>query len=545
MTRVHHMFQVLTALVLLSAAAPTAASAQEPVYRLDLVSTYLGSLPGFENLSVSDPLSVNVMSQGDVLFENAWSSDTGEFGFALWLWSDGTVTPLAMRGLPAPGTSGEAFGEYDILFSRAAPNGDVTFISRIGPDTTVIDQGLWAGPPSALSLVARTGETAPGSGGLTFQMFQNGFVSEKNYGIFGATMNSLGEQAFRALIGDPLVCNPACGSVAQEGIWRNTLNGLELVARSGEAAPGLSGESFTTFPFYVLNSAGEVATVAVTQALPSINGGDGIWVGQPGALLPVAVRGEPAPGTGGLTFARFFSSPSGVFGALAGGGSSPVLSGPVTNGAGDIVFFAALATSDETREIGLWVRQAGLLQLLAREGDPAPAGEDGIYGMLDGGRLRLNDAGQFAFTAALENSTTSSGGLWLGQPDSLALAVATGEEVPGFQPAPLDGIINFDLNDSGALAFTGIAPSALTPPFASAAWGAWISSTDGISPILQAGDVVEMAPGAFQTVLEVHLASDFPGSSENGSSRMLSETGDVGLIVFFCRYCLLLSGPPD
>jgi len=79
-----------------------------------------------------------------------------------------------------------------------------------------------------------------------------------------------------------------------------------LVSR-GDAAPGTDGGTFDYFSVPSLNDAGDVAFSAVLRG----NAAQGIFLYSRGGLLPVAVAGQPAPATEGLSFSAFsFSGPS-------------------------------------------------------------------------------------------------------------------------------------------------------------------------------------------------------------------------------------------
>ena len=97
----------------------------------------------------------------------------------------------------------------------------------------------------------------------------------------------------------------------------------------GDDAPG----TVLTFRFFddpSLNASGQVTFSATTVFV-----GDpihtGVWVGSPGNLALAALSGDVAPGTGGLTFERFFI--------------------PRIDGSGHISFRAELDTSNFNTDI--------------------------------------------------------------------------------------------------------------------------------------------------------------------------------------------------
>jgi hypothetical protein len=110
----------------------------------------------------------------------------------------------------------------------------------------------------------------------------------------------------------------------------------------------------------------------------------GFWAGEPGDLRLVAREGEPAPGLPGLTF----SIPSGA-----------------ANEAGDVFMHADLLGPgvDHTNRATIWTDRSGTLQLVLREGDPAPFTENGtvIGGGISFGTTRQNENSNIAVAAKL------------------------------------------------------------------------------------------------------------------------------------------------
>ena len=152
---------LLTALFapsLLATALTGPALAQTPAYRIDTIALSDGPIPvpGRSGAILEEPLRAVITESGDVLFEGYWAAGD-EFGEGLWLWSSGAVTPIAISGMPAPGTNAETFGRYLYAYARANAARDMTFLAEIGADPLLADEGLWAGrAPSASSHAAAT-----------------------------------------------------------------------------------------------------------------------------------------------------------------------------------------------------------------------------------------------------------------------------------------------------------------------------------------------------------------------------------------------------
>ncbi len=524
MSRAHRFFKHLSAWTLFAvvlASVPDPASAQNRAYRIQLVPQTGTTLDGTTEHRIIPTGHANLTESGDVLLDS--NDPIATDNRALGLWSGDTVTILETLSNPAPSPGGVANNLYPFFLSRPNNTGDVTFISEFGLNSTVADHGLWAGPPNQLELIARSGDPAPGTPGLSFLRLRNDPLYDlANVGTYGGSLNDAGDLIFRAAVGDPAACIPDCGQqLLQEGLWRHSLFGLELFAQSGDPAPGLAGESFTTFPSYALNGAGDVVLVAETSTLSLGDGlGDGIWTGLAGSLRPVAVRGQAAPGTGGSTFTGFRS---GWFSTSQSSNVTEVQGppGPVTNSAGDIGFFA-LSGSGE----GIWTEQAGTLRLLAREGDPAQGIADGVFANMADSRFHLNEAGQIAFTAGLDILGAAGSGLWAGDPDALSLVASTDDVAPGFNPSTFIGFNTLDMNLSGDVAFDGRSSDFQFSP----GFGVWAAGTGGVSSVLSPGDAIEVAPGDFGIVEEALLSSHLV--SDNGESRAMNDAGQIALFAF-------------
>ena len=201
------------------------------------------------------------------------------------------------------------------------------------------------------------------------------------------------------------------GSSSRSGLYRGT---SRFVA-SGDVAPGVQiGGQPATFSGFdpISNEAGAVAFEATASGAGSPV--KGIWVNGGASTALVAVVGGAAPGTGGLTFADFLFSLEGF------------------SDAGVALFRSTLAGAPQTADVGLWLGSPGAVQLVAREGDPAPGFPAGsVYTGL--AHAALNDAGQLAFfgyAGVLPNQTEA---LWTGVPGALAVVARTGDPAPGFE----------------------------------------------------------------------------------------------------------------
>ena len=82
------------------------------------------------------------------------------------------------------------------------------------------------------------------------------------------------------------------GVFARGGLWLVDAQNLEPLAIEGEPAVGLGpGEFFTDLRPYVISDNGEVGFTSTVTS-----GALGFWIGTPGNLELIAITGQPAPG---------------------------------------------------------------------------------------------------------------------------------------------------------------------------------------------------------------------------------------------------------
>lgn len=220
--------------------------------------------------------------------------------------SDATL--IALEGAHAPGTPTDAvffFFSQDSLVINA--RGDVAFrgtlLDGAGGVTFDNNEGIWCYCNSALQLVARKGDVAPGDAfGNPFK----GFLDK-------TAISPTGEVAFQGRLGN---------SFSPSGIWRGTsTSDLRAAAVTATPKPTSLGYSDNLFSFSgpVFNSDSEL--------LFSANGvttTDAIWKEVGGILQPIFksnvllsdgtfIPGDAATGTAGtfFDFGRFTINPSG------------------------------------------------------------------------------------------------------------------------------------------------------------------------------------------------------------------------------------------
>ena len=144
------------------------------------------------------------------------------------------LTLVARSGTPAPGAGGAKFSSFfkDPLVNAA---GTVSFADQLNGDGVTSDNGfgLWTGlNPDNLTLVARTGDHAPGTpDGTVFNWSSS----------FDHVLNNLGQVAFLGTLkGDGVTFNN------DNGIWvYDPHSGTRLLAREGQTLHIASGVDLT------------------------------------------------------------------------------------------------------------------------------------------------------------------------------------------------------------------------------------------------------------------------------------------------------------
>jgi len=309
-------------------------------------------------------------------------------------------------------------------------------------------------------------------------------------------------------------------------------NGLRVIAKTGQAAPGTAaGVTYSGLNAPRVDADANT-TFGAFLAGPNITQGHmGIWVERDGALELVIQRGDPAPGAGpGVTFTTTgFSplnpaiadglvafrspllTPGGVGGGLfketpldlrlvaLGGMQAPGLPAGVTMGVGEpafnppgnVVFGSFLSGTGITanNDESIWTDRAGPLALLVREGNRAP-GTTLVFGA---GSSRFAPGGLREFTTnaqsrVLVHANLSGRGvddlndeaLYVEGPNGLALLAREGAQAPGQATGirfgagvgdAFDEIVPLVLSNAGVALFQArIAGANVNATFADTLW---------------------------------------------------------------------------
>jgi hypothetical protein len=253
------------------------------------------------------------------------------------------------------------------------------------------DFGLWSGVPGNLQLIAMDNQPAPNSLGMIVA-------------VGAPVINHSGSVAFKSTIlpavGDGLV-----------GIMQNVAGTLNVVAKTGDVAPGVGAGAFTNdFGNPAINNVGNIVFRGSTTRSTFGSNDQGLWVRRNGTLQKVAMTGDVAPGT-----TQQFRNDFGT---------------AIVNAQGRTAFIASLNGSNPQ---GLWSEgRTGSLQLIAQNGQQAPGLPAG-YTFAAFRDPTLNSSGRVAFMAQIiPDCCANTWGIWAQDANfNLQLIALAGSPVVG------------------------------------------------------------------------------------------------------------------
>ncbi len=183
----------------------------------------------------------------------------------------------------------------------------------------------------------------------------------------------------------------------------------------------------------------------------------------------VAHEGDPVPGIAGATFTWF----------------SP----PQIDAEGNVLLRAWMAGPgiDATNDAAIWFGPPGAIQMVARDGDPAPDMAPGVIYTDVSYWALVSETGWLAFTAWVSGPGITEGEndavVFCGPPGDFQNALQTGDQAPGFWP----GVEVFEsgyeslgagLTDNGTLSIGGGVRGVDLPPDGTRAY--WMGSRDNL-----------------------------------------------------------------
>ncbi len=193
------------------------------------------------------------------------------------------VQKVAAGGDPAPGTTdpNRVFQPFFGTTGGFNDSGQATFMGDMPPTAAppgnFPSTGVWSQGSGSLAKVAEEGDGAPGTAGIF-----NAFATP--------AINNAGHIAMVGGI---------TGGSSGEGVWTDSSGSLSKVVASGDLAPGGGTFSILFNDTTAINNSDDIVFSArlVGGTVP-----DGIWVARGGGIDKVAVEGDLAPGGGGAVF---------------------------------------------------------------------------------------------------------------------------------------------------------------------------------------------------------------------------------------------------
>lgn len=414
-SRSFQKFLAGSAAVLLGQFGFAQAPTSQVVVSGDAARDHLGSSLGLNFDSLFTPYTASPVSPANsaaIAFQAELAGATLSTDLGIWVGVPNDIRLAAREGDASPGISGGTFTTFSQ--PQVDGQGKVAFFAIVNNDPT--QHGIWRGFPTSISLLAKTGDTAPGFGGGTFSQLADG----------DRAIIASNHITFRGIV--------TGGDV--DGLTQNNNTGIfisnggapQLAVRENSIAPGTSLARFADFTIAasvpVINNSGQV----VFRNSLSLNVGDttsanneGIWVTSTSGTAIVVRENDEALGSGGPVFDSFATQPS-------------------LNNAGTIAYRAILknaGTVTTSNDSGIWIDSTSTgPTLLAREGDSAPvSGPSATYGdMINAttyGRAIINSSGKIVFAAPLTSSISGDQGLFIGTAGSVTKIARKGETAPG------------------------------------------------------------------------------------------------------------------
>ena len=366
--------------------------------------------------------------------------------------ADVVYQTVALRVTQAPGTpAGTVFSSFDLPSINNA--GHVTFSANVvgGGSSGDTDDLLYAGAPGSLTLVARSGDAAPGMpAGIVYAQFNQ--VQASSPAFFGQTLlNDNGQIAFSAEVRGTGVT-----SANNAVVFSGPLASLQPAAQEGSQVPGTAaGVVYSTFDVHFNESNQLGLKVTLTGSGVTTSNSNAVVIGSPGSMQLAIREGDPAPGT-----------PPGVL--LGGGGGS--LGYLTFNDANQVAFWDSLSGPvNVSNRAAVFAGGVGSMQLVARNGNQAsdmPAGVN--YNGVSAHSTAINNAGDVAFRTFLTQTAGVTGAndsaVYAGPMSSPQIVAREGDQAPGL-PAGVTYASFEDpsfnprtpmLNDSGSVLFGGV-----------------------------------------------------------------------------------------
>jgi len=471
-----------------------------------------GQAPGITWGALNNP---SVALDGRVAFSGGLIGVPAANNLGIFSGTNAANTNLYIQsGTQAPGGPAGATMDLNgassglqVASAKINANGVISFVSLMtggGTVANVDNWGVFTGTTGGgFGMFARRGAVVDGTGGATHSTAFSTSVASlpinaASLGYFGAGMTG----------GDVV------GTTNNDALIGGTSGSLSIIARRGNAAPGVPGGTFGSLGNPVPNMANASGQVVFGNTLNASGGvtsaNDAVlYRHTPGVGTELVAReGNPAPGTAGANYGSSFSMFTANF-----------------NNAGQSAFQTTLAGGDvsgTTNNSAIYIATPAGASLAWRNGSPAPD-TDANFLSANGFNLALDNGGRIAGVFTLTGGTATAAndsGLWYGAPGALELIAREGDAVPTLN-ASFNSISNIRANLLGQLVFTSSLISGDSALNANTALMAY-DPVAGLFPLIYTGEQIEVSPGLFKTVSGYSLLGN---SNSDGSSLALSDTG--------------------
>jgi hypothetical protein len=446
---------------------------------------------------------ISLNGAGQVLFSaNVVTSGSSQFGLLIGSYSQGTsgIQKVILSGDPAP-TGG--------TFSTAVFTGSLDGSGRVAffGSTTLGQSGIW----------------------LWNGLLNSAPIVASGTSLLGGTLSNPTPMGFDATATDDLLLTSTIAGSATTtfAILRYAGGALETVAYGNEAAPGVSGKTFSslvspsiayyddTVSFRAILNNGENAiytqTGAATPMLVALDGGTAPVSG--GGTLNLATSAPRSLGQGLILFNAYVSGGTAYYGEFLGTSASvqpSEMSTADTLPVGARLTFPAFSAGTTSSDAFLAQRAGGKLSLfevnpgsvpdtptlLVTEGAADPGGNGPItfsYSLnADGAAIFSNSAGQVVVPA----STPRGSAIYLATSGGLTKVAAVGD------PSPVAGttFTNLGLNMTGPSPVNSAGQVAFSAILSSGKSGIFLYGAGGIVKIAAAGDQVAVSGGSSGTI---------------------------------------------
>ena len=429
---------------------------------------------------------------------------------ALVVWQDGELRAAARQGEQAPGV------EPGLVFAwRLSPfqgwlgtgNGGAFFHGVLeGSGVNVENRdAMWYSDPTETVLVARAGDQAgqmpPGTVYERHQIFSYPLASQTQHLAFFSRINGGGFDYNY-----------------DWGWWRwHKSTGAELLIRTRMPAPGL-GPNVRSFENHVvLDNLGLAFISGSIESNTGYKNGPPydwvLWYGAPGALDPVVMSGDPAPG---------FDPDVNIEG----------INVPVLGSDGQALFLATVAGPGGFGSRAAYGWAGGELTAVLRKGDEAP----GVYPastFSSPNPIAANGAGSIVVWSNLATDCDDpcpSEGMWRWKDGSLELIVSNrADPIPG---APAGFTVSSfgpaGINDEEEMIFNLVLSYG---GLYNCIYG-WLPNK-GLFPIVVPGSQLELAPGDTRVATGAFLAGPDGNTTRLADNYALNEEGRFSMQISF------------